>query len=76
MLLPYYKSPSFSIYYNAYLILKLLNECKCEISTMDLYKKFTLNSSAEFPLYLLSLEWLYVMGAISVNDKNVIKVCS
>ena len=72
MLLPENMQPEISIYYNGAMILK---ELKSSISnsTIDIYQivreKYAM-------IFLLSLDWLYLINIASIDEKGDIILCS
>lgn len=75
MLLPENMQPEISIYYNGAMILK---ELKSSISnsTIDIYQIVREKYEMTFPIFLLSLDWLYLINVASVDEKGDIILCS
>ena len=65
MLLPDSIHPQYSVYYIGALLLQILQQ-KGTMSVADL----------SFKLYLLSLDWLYLINAAQINNKGDIVLCS
>lgn len=74
MLLPENMQPEISIYYNGAMILK---ELKSSISnsTIDIYQIVREKYEMTFPIFLLSLDWLYLINVASVDEKGDIILC-
>lgn len=75
MLLPDNINPKLSIYYNGALVLKELNENNNH-DMIFLYQQVNKKYGISFPMYLLCLDWLYLINAANVDDKGEVKVCS
>lgn len=75
MLLPENMQPEISIYYNGAMILK---ELKSSISnsTIDIYQIVREKYEMTFPIFLLSLDWLYLINIASIDEKGDIILCS
>jgi SUMO ligase MMS21 Smc5/6 complex component len=75
MLLPDSIHPKYSVYYIGSLLLKTLQQ-KGAMSVADLYVTLKNDSDISFKLYLLSLDWLYLINAAQINNKGDIVLCS
>ena len=75
MLLPENMQPEISIYYNGAMILK---ELKSSISnsTIDIYQIVREKYAMTFPIFLLSIDWLYLINIASIDEKGDIILCS
>lgn len=74
MLMPDNIKPENSIYYNGAVILKeLLKNHKRRI--LDLYSDVVLSHEMSYNIFILSLDWLYLIGAIKNKNEEVI-LCS
>ena len=74
MLLPDNIHPENSIYFNASLFLETLQEFG-KLDMLDLYQKVTKNKKISFPVYILCLDWLYIINVAELNQGKV-KLCS
>ncbi len=75
MLLPDNIHPENSIYYNgAFVIEALNNERSFEI--LDLYQEVKLKRSMTFSVFILCLDWLYLLDVAKINSKGEIELCS
>lgn len=74
MLLPDNIQPELSIYYNGALILKELNEKSTQL-IIDLYQIVKEKYDMTFPIFTLSLDWLYLVDVAKSNDKGEIELC-
>jgi len=74
MLLPDNVHPENSIYFNASLVLETLQEFD-KIDMLDLYQNVTKYRKMSFPVYILCLDWLYIINVAELNQGKV-KLCS
>ena len=74
MLLPDNIHPENSIYFNASLVLETLQEFG-KLDMLDLYQNVTKNKKMSFPVYILCLDWLYIINVAELNQGDV-KLCS
>lgn len=72
MLLPIEINPKSSIYYNESIILEKLKNKK-EIKMMDLNFLIRKNNDMSISIFLLSLDWLYLIDVIKISDEGIIK---
>lgn len=75
MLLPDNVHPELSIYYNGSIILSELEKVPNQ-KIMDLYSKVKNNNGMSFSVFVLSLDWLYLIQAAEINERGVIEKCS
>ncbi len=75
MLLPDNIHPYNSIYYNAAFIIQVLKEGKVG-ALIDLYLETKLKCNISFHLFVLCIDWLYLVEVIFITDNNEIKLCS
>lgn len=74
MLLPDNIHPELSVYYNGYIILKELRDLK-EIKLIDLFHIINNKKKMSFSLFMLSLNWLYLIDILELDGMGVIKKC-
>lgn len=75
MLLPDSVHPKYSVYYTGALLLQKLQQ-NGVMSVIDLFVATKKESDISFRLFLLSLDWLYLINAAQVNSKGDIALCS
>lgn len=75
MLLPDSIHPQNSIYYTGAVLLDTLQQ-NGAMSITDLFVIITQKSKMSFKLFLLSLDWLYLIKAATVNEKGEVVLCS
>lgn len=70
-------NPKLDLYYVGALALKHMDNSYESFDTIELYEKIKENESEiKFRLFFLSLDWLFVLGAIELVDNGFIKKCS
>jgi hypothetical protein len=74
MLLPDNIHPEQTIYYNASHVLDVLLRKK-QLSLLDLYSETISLVKMSFPVFLLSLDWLFLIDTIKYNEKGEIVLC-
>lgn len=75
MLLPDNIHPELSIYYNGSIVLAELNE-ESKLQIMDLYQRVKKRNGMSFPIFILSLDWLYLIDVAQINSEGVVELCS
>ena len=75
MLLPDNIHPELSIYYNGSILLAELNE-ESKLQIMDLYQRVKKRNGMSFPIFILSLDWLYLIDVAQINSEGVVELCS
>ena len=74
MLLPDNVHPENSIYYNGAMVLRVLqNNDKLEM--LDLYHKVKQVQNMSFPVFILCLDWLYLIDVAELKKEKV-ELCS
>jgi len=75
MLLPDNIHPENSIYYNgAFVIESLRKEIGYQI--LDLYQEVKDKKQMTFSVFILCLDWLYLIDVAKLNSKGEIELCS
>lgn len=75
MLLPENIQPEISIYYNGAMVLKELRNSTSN-SVIDIYQVVKEKYEMSFPIFLLSLDWLYLTDIAVIDEKGDIQLCS
>lgn len=75
MLLPDSIHPKHSIYYTGAMVLQVIQQ-KGMITIADLFVQMKQEHDMSFKLLLLSLDWLYLIHAASINEKGEVCLCS
>ncbi|WP_413464169.1 ABC-three component system middle component 6 [Dechloromonas denitrificans] len=74
MLLPENISPSNSLYYNGSLVLQALKKTG-EVGMLDLFAETRNLRDIQMPIFVLSLDWLFLADLVSFNDHGNIVPC-
>lgn len=74
MLLPDNIHPELSIYYNGSVILSEL-EIIPEQKLLELYYNIKKSNDMSFSVFVLSLDWLYLIQSAQINEKGVVRKC-
>ena len=75
MLLPDNIHPDNSIYYNgAFLIQSLKKDLSFKL--LDLYQEVKTKRQMSFSIFILCLDWLYLLDVAKMNSKGEIELCS
>lgn len=74
MLLPDNIHPELSIYYNGSIILAEL-EKQTEQKFFELYHNVKKSNNMSFSVFVLSLDWLYLIQLAQISEKGVVKKC-
>ncbi len=75
MLLPDNIHPENCIYYNGAIVLGLIQEYK-RIRLTDLYILLKERRNMSYPIFILCLDWLYLLNVAVVNKKGEVCLCS
>jgi hypothetical protein len=67
--------PEQSIYYNGAFVLQVL--CKHRVmNILDLYLNTRTYREMTMPVFVLCLDWLYLLNLVSLNDQGSVELCS
>jgi len=75
MLLPDNIHPEQSIYYNGAFVLKALREHRV-MDLLDLYATTQAHRQMTMPIFVLSLDWLYLLNLVRLNEQGGVELCS
>lgn len=75
MLLPDNIHPEQSIYYNGAIVLQSLREQRV-MDLMDLYLSTKKQREMTMPVFVLCLDWLYLLNLVSLNEQGSVELCS
>lgn len=75
MLLPDNIHPENSIYYNGAFVLEVLQKQSSQ-SILDLYQIVKTKRNMSFPIFVLCLDWLYLLDVAKLNTKGEVILCS
>jgi hypothetical protein len=74
MLLPDNIHPELTIYYNGSIVLDTLQK-NDNIEMLELYSKVKEIRNMSFSIFVLSLDWLYLIN-VAILQKEKVKLCS
>ena len=74
MLLPDNIHPELSIYYNGSVILTELNKIPSQ-KILELYYNVQKSNAMSFSVFVLSLDWLYLIKLAQIDEKGVVRKC-
>ena len=75
MLLPDNIHPENSIYYNGAFVLEVLQKQSSQ-SILDLYQNVKMKRNMSFSVFVLCLDWLYLLNVAKLNTKGEVILCS
>lgn len=75
MLLPDNVHPNQSIYYNGAFVLQAIQDQR-ETKLLDLYVRTQKYCVMTLPVFVLCLDWLYLLNLVKLTDKGGIELCS
>jgi hypothetical protein len=75
MLLPDNVHPEQSIYYNGAFVLQALREQRV-MDLLDLYMSTQTHREMTMPVFVLCLDWLYLLNLVSLNEQGSVELCS
>ncbi len=75
MLLPDTIHPENTIYYNGGIVLQVLQKDKV-LKLLDLYEKVRQSKNMTFQVFVLCLDWLYLLNVAQINHNNEVVLCS
>lgn len=75
MLLPDNIHPEQTIYFNAAIVLKILQQQRRSLF-LDLYLETRANREMSMPVFILCLDWLFLLNLITLNEQGVVELCS
>ncbi|EAF2586912.1 hypothetical protein E0F18_02975 [Listeria monocytogenes] len=77
MLLPKDINPETSIYYYGSLVLKELSSISSkQEDIINLYHNVKIAGSISITSFSLTLDWLYLIGAVKINNEGKVILCS
>lgn len=75
MLLPDNIHPENTIYYNGAFVLEAIKSNSAN-NILDLYQTTKEKKEMSFSIFILCLDWLYLLDIANTNDKGEIRLCS
>lgn len=74
MLLPDNIHPDNTVYYNGAIVLNVLQQ-RGSNSLIDLYQNVKQFRDMSFSLFVLCLDWLYLIDAAKIDENGEVKLC-
>jgi hypothetical protein len=74
MLIPDSIHPEQTIYYNGAFVLKTIQKHQV-MDTLDLYIQTTAEHKMSIPIFILCLDWLYLLNLVKINDHEKVELC-
>ncbi len=75
MLLPDNVHPEYTLYYNGAFVLKALQDTPVT-DLLDLYITTKKKKDMSMPIFVLCLDWLFLLNVVSFNEQGMIVLCS
>lgn len=75
MLLPDNIHPENTIYYNGAIVLQVLQR-QTKQSLLDLFQEVKKRRDMNFALFILCLDWLFLINAAVLNQSGEVELCS
>jgi hypothetical protein len=75
MLVPDNIHPEHTIYFNGAFVLKAIQEHRVA-NMLDLYIRTTSEREMSMPVFLLCLDWLFLLNLVTLNDRGKVELCS
>lgn len=74
MLLPDNIHPEHSVYYNGAFVLKAVQQLG-SADLLDLYVETRQQQEMSMPLFVLCLDWLFLLDLVTLSDRGKVEVC-
>lgn len=75
MLVPDNIHPEQTIYFNGAFVLKAIQRHQV-MDIFDLYIQTTTERKMSMPVFVLCLDWLFLLNLVVLNDRGKVKLCS
>ena len=75
MLVPDNIHPEQTIYFNGAFVLKAIKENRV-MDMIDLYIQTTSEREMSMPVFVLCLDWLFLLNLVTLNDQGKVELCS
>ena len=75
MLLPDNIHPEKSIYFNGAFVIESLKKNQ-SFKLLDLYQEVNSKKAMTFSVFILCLDWLYLLDVAKINNQGEIELCS
>lgn len=75
MLIPDNIHPEQTVYFNGAFVLKVMQK-KRAVNLLDLYILTKAEREMSMPLFVLCLDWLFLLNLVTLNESGEVKLCS
>jgi hypothetical protein len=75
MLIPDNIHPERTIYFNGAFVLKVIQEHRV-MEMLDLYMQTKAEREMSMPVFVLCVDWLFLLGLVKLNQQGLIELCS
>lgn len=75
MLLPEDVHPRNTLYFNGAIVLREILK-RSEVSFSELYLSVRHAHKITYSMFVLSLDWLYLLELVEISDEGILNVCS
>lgn len=75
MLIPDNIHPEQTIYFNGAFVLKAIQELHVA-DMLDLYIRTTAEREMSMPVFVLCIDWLFLLNLVSLNADGKVKICT
>ena len=75
MLIPDNIHPEQTIYFNGAFVLKAIQEHGVT-DMLDLYIRTIAEREMSMPVFVLCLDWLFLLNLVTLNDRGKVELCS
>jgi len=74
MLVPDNIHPEQTIYFNGAFVLKTIQEYRV-MDMFDLYIRITSEREMSMPVFVLCLDWLFLLNLVTLDDHDKVELC-
>ena len=75
MLVPDNIHPELTIYYNGAFVLRVIQNRR-EMAMLDLYIQTIAERKMSMPVFVLCLDWLFLLNLVTLNGQGKVELCS
>ncbi len=75
MLVPDNVHPERTIYFNGAFVLKTIHAHR-ELDLFDLFIRTTADREMSMPVFVLCLDWLFLLNLVTLNGRGSVELCS
>ncbi len=75
MLVPDNIHPEQTIYFNGAFVLKAIQKHRV-MDMLDLYMQTITEREMSMPVFVLCLDWLFLLNMVTLNDRGKVELCS